>query len=317
MQNILTVQPMVADRHLISPNLMCTIAAKKSNLEIMRALNYTADDQFISDVEYLIQTGHPITKDQIKTLCSAPNVDFDEFRNNIDDSVMQASLVIQEMIADICSNYHERTSNHISHTFVRLVVAYCKVRDHIDRLDVPYFDYDESVLKKAQKMLADERIQPSNHIEVVPPYRPHNGYGQNIVDMFFGDCVFCDHDGNYDSNNDDSNEDDRFNLFEYDGYGSDDAAGEDSAQSSSNEVEEISDPDRAQHSDQEYEDFEILQREPIDDERVPDIEEIMLNSAEYDDDTSHHSSDGSPTGSDESESEGSIDGVIAKRRRIS
>lgn len=90
-QSILTIQSMIVRSRYIPSNLMSTIEAAKSKSEIVQTLNYTADDQFISDVEYLIQTGYPITRDHIQIICNAQNVDFDEFRFNLGDKVMQAS----------------------------------------------------------------------------------------------------------------------------------------------------------------------------------------------------------------------------------
>lgn len=293
MQSILTFEPMIAHSRNIPPNLMDLIEAKKVRSEIVLALNYTTDDQFQSDVQHLIQTGYPITKDHIGVLCNAQNVDFDEFRKTIDDNVMQASLVTPEMCSYICTNYNERTASRISDTFIRLAIAYWNVRSHINRLDVPYFDYDGNVLKNAQKLLAEVRVAPSPDQKYVQPYRPRNSYVSNIVDMFFGDCAFCDH---YD----------RFNAFEYDGYGSYDENGEDDDQHSSDEIEQESEAESAEPSDQEYE-MEDVQGEPCSDENVSDTDgdEIPSNS------------DDNPADSDESASDGSIDGVIKKKRRVS
>lgn len=57
------------------------------------------------------------------------------------------------MFGDICSNYHKQTANRVSQHFIRLSIAYYKVRSHINRLKVPYIDYEKNILKKAQKLL--------------------------------------------------------------------------------------------------------------------------------------------------------------------
>lgn len=131
MQSILKYQPMITNSRNITSNLMRLIEAKKSQSEIVRTLNYPTEDQFISDVEYLIQTGHQITKEHIATLCNAHDVDFDKLRNNIGN---EENVIL------------------ISDTFIRLSIAYFRVRDHINRLNVPYFDYDENMLKNKQNL---------------------------------------------------------------------------------------------------------------------------------------------------------------------
>lgn len=278
MRSILALQPMIVQRD-ISPNLVRLIEAKKSKLEIVRVLNYSTDDQFFSDVEFLIQTGHQVIKKNIETLCNAHEIDFVEFRKNIDDAIMQASSVTQQMIREIWTNYHERTGIGISHQFIRLVIAYFKVRDYLNRLEVPYLDFDGNILQNAQKLLAEERIVPADHSfeveEDVQPYRSRNVNVMSILDFFFGDCAFCDHNHNNDSFSDSMSDADYYDEFrEYGDNGFSEYENEQGSESASHQGEE---------------------------QKVEQSERKSSTSSQDDD----------------SDSERSIDGIIAKRRRLS
>lgn len=108
--------------------------------------------------------------------------------------------------------------------------------------------------------------------------------------MFFGECVFCNHDHNYDSDADE--------------YGSYDETGDIDNPISFEVVEQENEPD----FDQLYEEDDE-QSEGSSSENVSDIDDEKGHLSSDDKDEFHLSSD-------ESESEASIDEFIAKRRRV-
>lgn len=317
MRNILKSQPMIVHRG-ISPNLIRLIEAKKSKEEIIRALNYSNEDQFISNVEFLIRTGHHITKEHIKTLSNASYVNFSEFGNNIDDIVMQSSSVTREMLREIHTNYYSRSGIRVTYSFIRLAIAYFNVRDCLNRLDEPYFDFDENILQNAHKLLAEERVAPTDHsfeAEVnVQPYRSRNVEVRNIVDMIFGDCVFCDHDHSYDSDDSVSGGDgyDEYEMFN-------DSEENNGNSSSEPEDEQESGSENEEGSSQENEDYDVQDEESSNKNgSVADDDEEQLSSAGSDNLSRSDFEDNNPhSNDDDSENEGSIIVVSRKRQRLS
>lgn len=173
MESVLVTNRLNDQSQTISPNLLRFIKLKNTKTEIIRKLNYSSDEQFYNDVKHLIQIGKEIKKSDLKFLCNIENLNSIELRNSINDTVLQSTQITNKMLKTIQLNYNNRTGFRLSQEFTRLILEYYKIRHALNRLNVPYFDFDEQNLKNAQKLLVNERIESTvNPLEVeedIPP----------------------------------------------------------------------------------------------------------------------------------------------------
>lgn len=153
--------------------------------EICQTLN-VSEIQFLAAVQRLVENGHEISKNYIKMICDIETVDFNQLRSSINDDTLRSGLLGNMLLEEIQLNYQQSTEVKLTLEFIRLMVSYYKVRDHLNQSNIPYFDFDDQILKNAMKLIVDERpISNQNHEENVPPYRNHAR-----LSHFYEDCIW-------------------------------------------------------------------------------------------------------------------------------
>lgn len=170
---------------------MRLIKLNKEKTEICQALNLS-EDQFLSAVQRLVEYGHEITRNYIKILCDIESVDFDQLRSNISDETLHCGLLLNGSLIEIQLAYQQSTEVNLSLEFIRLMVIYYKVRDHLNRSQISYFDFDDQSLKNATKLIANERSIPNqNNQENVPPYPSRTRFSYFLDYYDFDDYQYC------------------------------------------------------------------------------------------------------------------------------
>lgn len=199
LQGALLNKPLKNENIVIPLNVMRLIKLNKQKSEICETLNLL-EDQFLAAVQRLVENGHQISKNSIQMLCDIETVDFDQLQSNISEDTLHSGLLSNAPLIAIQLDYQQSTEVNLPLEFIRLMVSYYRVRDHLNRSKISYFDFDDQSLNNATKLIADERYIPNqNYQENVPPY-----LRRAIISYFYDDCDFDDYYNGWEENEVDS-----------------------------------------------------------------------------------------------------------------
>lgn len=189
-QGALLIKPLKNENIVVPLNVMRLIKLNKQKSEMCEALNFS-EEQFLGAVQRLVENGHTISKNLIKILCDIETVDFNQLRSNISDDTLRSGLLRDVLLKEIQLNYQRSTEVELNLEFIRLMVTYYKVRDHLNLANIPYFDFDDQSLQNAMQLIVAERSIPNQyHDGNVPPYRSYARFSDlhDFLDIMFPEC---------------------------------------------------------------------------------------------------------------------------------
>lgn len=177
--------------HIIPPYLLRLVKMKKTKTEVSQTLSLM-EHQMLNDVKTLIQCGLPITNAELEIFCEEQSVDFVELQRCINGASLNVGNINQSQIMHIQRNYLSSTGVQLSTTLIEFVASKCLLRTHLDRLNVPYFDYENNSLVKVERLISAERTTDNAHFQQngnIPPLAPVRLYcgesGMNIFEIMF------------------------------------------------------------------------------------------------------------------------------------